>query len=259
MKKKRYSDETVHYTLGDLNEREKALYEEKLKADPDLAEDTDALNEIIYEVKLAVQLDEILNDPGYEEAEKMAEEAVNDYNRRKRREYLLSKKFRRNYIYPIAAGLFGLLYLGNIIYFMQNPELALKKYYKDYTPEYYADATIKQAQVIFTASIIEYSKGNYDVVAENMRNLMEEGELNIRGQVMLAFYDLWNTPPLQLFKVKSTEQHDALWQLAILAYKLRDFEKAQDLFSQIAAEDKGRAMKAKRMEREVRERLEGER
>ena len=40
-------------------------------------------------------------------------------------------------------------------------------------------------------SLDEYSKGNYNAVTDNMRTLMEKGELNVKGQVMLAFYDVW--------------------------------------------------------------------
>jgi hypothetical protein len=69
-----------------------------------------------------------------------------------------------------------------------------------------------------------------------MRDLMKKGELNARGQVMLAFYDLWAKPLFYNFKTQKTTEEDATWYLALAAYKLNDLQKAHDLFSNLSSE-----------------------
>jgi hypothetical protein len=250
-----YSNETIDYIYGDLNEQEKASFEEKLKSDPVLAEEVSKLKEMMGEIKLGVQLEDYLNDPGGEWAEEEADKAKKDYNKHKQREYLLSKQFRNKYVYPIAASIAAILYFGNLAFFIASPELAFKKYYKEYEPIYYAQATINEAQALYVHSFDAYTKGDYEAVAENMHTLMEEGNLNVRGQIMLAFYDAWTKEfikkedPNQMFK------EDATWALAITAYKLGELEQAQELFHEIATEKYKRAGKAARMERKVSEML----
>ena len=250
-----YNEETVNYIYGDLNEQEMANFEEKLKLDPALAEEVARLKKIIGGVKLGVQLDDFLNDPGYMDAEIQAEEAVREYRERQRREYLLSKNFRRKILYPVAASLLALVYLGNIAIFMSSPDLAFQKYFRDYTPVYYAQATIDEAQLLFLQSTNEYEKGNYHAVAENMRILMEKGELNLRGHFMLGFYDglkeFYETIWDKKFNPDDTEQEDAVWYLAITSFKLKNLPAAQTLFREISAESKRRGKKAARLERKI--------
>jgi hypothetical protein len=259
-----YSNETIDYIYGDLNEQEKASFEEKLKSDPVLAEEVSKLKEMMGEIKLGVQLEDYLNDPGNLLSNLQSDTEVQlpvgigtpgDYNKHKQREYLLSKQFRNKYVYPIAASIAAILYFGNLAFFIASPELAFKKYYKEYEPIYYAQATINEAQALYVHSFDAYTKGDYEAVAENMHTLMEEGNLNVRGQIMLAFYDAWTKEfikkedPNQMFK------EDATWALAITAYKLGELEQAQELFHEIATEKYKRAGKAARMERKVSEML----
>jgi hypothetical protein len=251
MESENYSDETIDYIYGDMDEQEKEIFEEKLKSDPALANDVKKLKEIIGEIKLGVQLEEILKDPGYEWADREAEKAVNDYIKRQRGGVLLSKTFWRKNFVAIAASFLFLLYLGNLTIFLVSPELAFEKYYKDYSPVYYAQATIDEAQVLLTHSLDEYSKGNYEGVTDNMRDLMKKGELNFRGQVMLAFYDVWSKPLFYNFKTQETTEEDATWYLALAAYKLNDLQKAQELFSKISSEKSLRGWRAARMERKI--------
>ena len=258
MEAENYSDETIDYIYGDLNEQEKKVFEEKLKSDPALANDVSRLKEIIGEIKLGVQLEEILSDPGYEWAETEAEKAVNEHIRRQRHEYLYSKTFWRKNILQIAAGFLFLLYLGNLVIFLLSPELAFEKYYKDYSPVYYAQATIDEAQALLTHSLDEYSKGNYEAVTDNMRSLMEQGELNVRGQIMLAFYDAFKKPLFYHFRTKRTTEEDAAWYLAFAAYKLNDLQQAQTLFSKVSSENSLRGWRATRMERKISKMLSAE-
>jgi hypothetical protein len=248
METENYSDETVNYIYGDLNEQERAVFEEKMKSDPALASDVSRLKEIIDKIKLGVQFEDILNDPGYEWAEKESEKAVKEDSKQKRRAFLLSKTFRRKYVYPLAAIFLGFIYLGNLTIFLLSPELAFQRYYKDYTPVYYAQATIDEAQVLLTHSLDEYSKGNYEAVTDNMHALMAKGELNVQGQIMLAFYDAFKKPVFHYFRTRKTTEEDATWYLAFAAYKLNDLQKAKDLFSKISSEKSLRGRKAARME-----------
>ncbi len=247
METENYSDEMVNYIYGDLSEQEKAVFEEKMRSDPDLAIKMSRLKEIIDKIKLGVRFEEILNDPGYEWAESEATKAVEVYARQKRREFLLSKTFRRKYVYPVAASFLVLYYVGNFIFFLQKPELAFDKYYRDYTPEYYEQSTLDEAQVLFMHSLDEYSNGNYEAVADNMHTLMEKGELNTRGQIMLAFYDLWMHSLNFHFDAEKTEE-DATWYLAFTSLKLHELQKAQALFSKLSSESSARGRRAERME-----------
>jgi hypothetical protein len=196
--------------------------------------------------------------PGFEQAEIEAEKAVNEHIRRQRHEYLLSKTFWRKNILQIAAGFLFLLYLGNLTIFLLSPELAFEKYYKDYSPVYYAQATIDEAQALLTHSLDEYSKGNYEAVTDNMRSLMEQGELNVRGQIMLAFYDAFKKPLFYHFRTKRTTEEDAAWYLAFAAYKLNDLQQAQTLFSKVSSENSLRGWRATRMERKISKMLSAE-
>ena len=253
-----FDKKRIDYIFGDLSKEDEAIYKEELKRNPEEFAEIELQKKIIHQGKLDIQLDNILNDPGYEWAEIEAEKAVSDYNKRQRREFLLSKTFWRKNIVPIAASFLFLLYLGNLTIFLLSPELAFEKYYKDYSPVYYAEATIDEAQVLLTHSLDEYNQGNYEAVAENMRTLMGEGELNVRGQIMLAFYDLWAKPLFYNFKTKKTTEEDATWYLALAAYKLNDLQKAQDLFSKLSSENSLRGWRAARMERKISKMLSAE-
>lgn len=251
MEPKEYSDETIDYIFGDMSQQERANFEEKLKSDPALAEEVTRMKEIIGEGKLGVQLDSILNDPGYEWAQKEAAKVVKEHMRKKQLAYLLSRKFRRKVVYPMAAVLLALLYIGNIIIFMANPELALQRYYKEYTPVYYAEATINEAQALLTHSLDQYSQGNYEAVADNMHALMAKGELNFQGQIMLAFYDVWNRPLFYYYNKEKTDQEDAAWYIALSSLKLNKLQQAKTYFSKLASEDSRLGKKAARMEKKV--------
>lgn len=251
MDTKDYNEKLLEYIYGNMSKEEESRFKEELKQNPEEAKGVELRKRIVDRAKGEKQLEEILNDPGFEQAEIEAVKAIKEYDKRKRREYLLSRKFRQAYIYPFAAGLLFLVLLGNILTFSISPETAFQKYYKDYTPEYYAQATLNEAQILLVHSIDEYNKGNYDAVAENMRTLMEKSELNIRGQVMLAFYDAWKDPPLHKFKTEKTTKEDAIWYLALTSLKLENFKQAQALFHEIATQNYRGAGKAARLERKI--------
>ena len=147
---------------------------------------------------------------------------------------------------PIAASVAVLLYIGNLAFFIASPDLAFKKYYKEYTPVYYAQANVNEAQALVVHSFDQYNKGNYEAVSKNMHTLMEEGKLNVRGQIMLALYDAWNLDLREKINPDDTKLEDATWYLALTFYKLGDYEKAQSLFKELSTKDYRRAGKAAR-------------
>lgn len=251
MDAKDYNERELDYIWGEMSKEEEALFKEELKPYPEVAKDLELQKRIIDQVKIKKQLDGILNAPGIEEAKIEAEKAIKEHDMRKRREYLLSIKSRRKYIYPIAATLLALLFIGNLTFFIVSPDLAFQKFCKEYTPVYYAQANINEAQALLVHSFEEYNKGNYEAVAENMHTLMENGELNVRGQIVLAFYDAWNLSVTDKIKSSKTKQEDALWYLALTTMKLNDLEKAQALFKELSTTDYRRANKAARMERKI--------
>jgi hypothetical protein len=234
-----------------LNEEDKKAFERKMESDSDLAEEYARQKEIYSHINAAVNLRELMNDPGYEDAGIQAEKAVRKYEKKKQPRYLLSKKFFNTYVIPIAASIAALFYIGNLAFFIASPDLAFQKYYKDYTPVYYAQASVDEAQALLVHSFDQYNKGNYEAVAKNMHTLMEEGKLNVRGQIMLAFYDAWNLGSTKKVKPDDTNLEDATWYLALTFYKLGDYEKAQSLFKELSTKDYRRAGKAARMERKV--------
>lgn len=251
MDTKDFDKKRINYIFGDLSKEEEDSYKEQLKRNPDMAEEVELKKRIIAQVKLDKQLEEILNDPGYEWAEAEAEKAVKEFNKRKRREYVFSHQFIHNYILPIAAAIMILIVLSNVLTFIISPETTFQKFYKDYTTAYYAEATVNEAQILLTRSLNEYNEGNYSVVTENMRTLMENGELNVRGQIVLAFYDAWKPKLLRNIDPEETKQEDALWYLAVTSLKLENYKRAQILLREFSAKYDRRGNKAARLDTKI--------
>lgn len=250
-----FSPEVVNYIYGDVNEEEKVAFEEKLKTDPELVADVARLMKIIGEIKLGVQLEEIMNDPGYDWADKVSKKDVREHQKKNISDYLTAKRFRRNVIYPVAATVLVLVYVGNVAFFLMNPDLAFQKYVREYTPVYYAQATVNDAQELFRQSMNKYNTGDYHTVAENMRTLMEQGKLNTRGLFFLGIYDGWMEFSETIWDKKidpdKTDQEDAAWYLALTSFKLNDLSTAQIFLQKISAENNRTGKKAARLERKI--------
>jgi TolA-binding protein len=248
-----YDPRIAEYLLNDMTEEERAAFEKEMAEDQKLALEVKWQRQMLDQLKATLAYKELIEDPDYEELDKLAKEIVADKPRLVR----YSPGRRAMHLLLVAAQVAIFVIIGKVL--LKDPTSAalFTQYYQPYEIEYEGNSE-DPSQVIIAQSINFYNRGNYNQVITNLTRLDPGEELPAEatfslGLAYLAVNDYTNAV---LTFQEHIEQHEAYdeeanWYLALSFLKKGEPERARPIFSMLAGADNDFSKKASRILRRI--------